>query len=213
MYADIHTHLLPNIDDGLRNKKSLFQIFSEYATCGISSIVFTPHLFNPYIYTDIPNIFSTYAFCRELAETFGIRCYLGSEIFIKDTEFVIEGIPIDGRFYLIEFPAMTPPSNSFLKKIERAQQMGYDIIIAHIERYAWLSWDSRIFQELQNRSVIFQCDADNITLQKAKAYLERDLIDIFATNNHGKTIDAPDKLVLAYNRYPSVAEKAEKLFI
>jgi hypothetical protein len=49
-------------------------------------------------------------------------------------------------------------------------------------------------------------------LQKARTYLDRDLIDVFATNHHGKTADAPDKLILAYARYPSVAQKASTLF-
>jgi protein-tyrosine phosphatase len=213
MYIDIHTHLLPEIDNGLQNKERLFQIFSEYAACNVSSVVFTPHLFNPYVHTQIPSIYDTYTSCRQLAETFGIHCYLGSEIFLRDSELDIEGIPIDGRYYLIELPAMAPPSNDFLQKFDKALGMGYEIIIAHIERYSWITWDSKIFKELQARGILFQCDAANITLQKARTYLDRDLIDVFATNHHGKTADAPDKLILAYARYPSVAKKAAAIFL
>ncbi|MCH3918158.1 MAG: hypothetical protein LKE40_12030 [Spirochaetia bacterium] len=212
MYIDIHTHLLPEIDNGLQNKERLFQIFSEYAACNVSSVVFTPHLFNPDIHTNLTNIYSMYMSCKELAESFGIQCYLGSEIFIRDTEADIEGIPIYGRYYLIEFPVVAPPGSNFFPKINKVLNMGYGIIISHVERYPWLTWDSKLFKDLQARGVLFQCDAANITLPKARTYLERDLIDIFATNHHGKPTDNPDKLISAYAQYPSVAQKAANLF-
>jgi protein-tyrosine phosphatase len=210
MYADIHTHLLPNIDGGLRTYKKLPQIFSRYVQCHISTIVVTPHLFNPYIHTDVANIRKTYDQCRQLAKSFGLTCLLGSEIFLKDTEKEITGIPILGHYYLVEFPILTVPAD-LIPKIDAVIKKGYGVIIAHVEQYPWLTWSSTLTQKLKAMGVLFQCDADAITRQKALSYLDKDLIDLFATDNHGSTTD-PVHLLVAYARYPSVAKKSSVIF-
>ncbi|MCH3915897.1 MAG: hypothetical protein LKE40_00090 [Spirochaetia bacterium] len=209
MYIDIHTHLLPGIDDGLKDESLLPKMFRAYAQCFITSLVFTPHLFNPYVHTDIPNIMHTYENCKAIAEDLGITCYLGSEIFVKDSEKDIQGIPIGNQFYLIEFPVLFPP-NFIIQKIKMVQDKGYRVIIAHVERFPWLTWNGDLFKQLQDMGVIFQCNAEDINLPKTKEYLDRDLIDVFASDNHGN-LEAPVQLVMAYAKYPLVAQKAQDL--
>lgn len=211
MFADIHNHLLPNIDDGKTTMSLLKDILSNYENCYIDTIVFTPHLFNPYVHTSIGKIKETFESCSKLAEAYGIKTYLGSEIYVKDTEDLIQGVPIDGRYYLIEASTQFPPKH-FIDKIQKALDEGFGIILAHIERYIWLSPESEIFLQLQKMGVIFQVNANAINTPKAKEYLSQNLVDVFATDNHGK-LDEPKLLALAYATYPEVAIKAKFLYL
>ncbi|MCH3918097.1 MAG: hypothetical protein LKE40_11720 [Spirochaetia bacterium] len=211
MYRDIHTHLLPGIEGGSVTKEQLPSIFSAYIRCHISSITFTPHLFNPYVHTDVPNILNVYGYCKSLAEDFGISCYLGSEIFVKDAEKDIQGIPIDDKYYLLEFPIMHEPEH-LLQKIEHVVENRRNVIIAHVERYPWLTWNNDLFKSLKELGVLFQCNAGNIDQPRTKEYLSRDLIDLLASNNQGSTED-PIQLVLAFSRYPEIAQKTARLFL
>jgi len=209
MFADIHSHLLPNIDDGKATMSLLKDIFSNYQNCYIDTLVFTPHLFNPYVHTSIGNIKDAYDQCSALAKNYGIKTYLGSEIFVKESEDTIQGLPIDGRYYLIEASTQFPPQH-FIQKIQHALDEGYGIILAHIERYIWLSHTSELFQQMQQLGVIFQVNANAIDSPRAKEYLSRNLVDVFATDNHGQ-VEKPQSLALAYATYPEVAEKAKLL--
>lgn len=211
MFLDIHSHLLPTIDDSKATMPLLKSIFSNYERCFIDTIVFTPHLFNPFVHTSIQSILKTFDECSALAATYGIKTYLGSEVFVKDEEETIMGLPIDNRYMLIETSTQSPPLH-FIDKIQKTLDEGYGVILSHLEKYAWLSHDNDLFLQLQKMGVIFQVNANAIHTDKAQEYLTRGLVDIFATDNHG-LLDEPKILSLAYGSYPLVASRAKLLHL
>jgi len=211
MFLDIHTHLLPHIDDSKATMPLLKSIFSNYERYFIDTVVFTPHLFNPFVHTNIPHIQKTYEECSALAATYGITTYLGSEVFVKDEEDALYGLPIDNRYLFIETSTQCAPVH-FTDKIQKSLDEGYGVILAHLEKYPWLSYDNELFEQLNKMGVIFQVTANAINTAKAQEYLQRGLVDVFATGNHG-LLDEPQILSQAYASYPLVAEKTKLLHL
>ena len=50
--VDIHTHIIPNIDDGAQSVEDSFEIFKEAYSEGFSEIFLTPHYIKGYYETD-----------------------------------------------------------------------------------------------------------------------------------------------------------------
>ena len=59
---DIHSHLLPKVDDGKLSRWSFPSMMARYRDAGISNLVFTPHVDDPYVDTRkdrIPAVFGS----------------------------------------------------------------------------------------------------------------------------------------------------------
>ena len=50
--VDIHTHIIPGIDDGSDSVEETFDLLKEAASIGITDIVLTPHYIQGYYETD-----------------------------------------------------------------------------------------------------------------------------------------------------------------
>ena len=106
-YIDFHTHLLPNIDDGVLKFDQIEEMLDVYSKAGFSKIVCTPHLYNPYVKTDIANIKDTYLKVKDIALNFGIDLLLGSEYYYLNQSRIV-GIPISSKYQLVELPTTLP---------------------------------------------------------------------------------------------------------
>lgn len=110
--CDMHSHLLPEIDDGYLSREQFIRMLNLYQLSGVTAIAFTPHIFNPYVTTNISELRETYQWARGEAEALGLQTYLGSELFVGDQE-TLKTIPINGRFALVEFGLSLPPPQGF----------------------------------------------------------------------------------------------------
>ena len=143
----MHCHLLPHVDDGFVEWENLDSYLSLYKRCGFSGVIFTPHLYDPYVRTDVMALRSAWARAGEMAGAMGLFSALASEIYVSDQE-VVKGIPALGKYALVEFNIDYAPS-AFFEKLESLSPL--IPIIAHIERYKWLSPESETVRELKER--------------------------------------------------------------
>ena len=186
---DIHCHLLPHIDDGFVEWSEIRHYFSLYKNCGFSGIVFTPHLYNPYVRTDVKSIRGAFERALEEAKDFDLTLHIASEIFVLD-ETVVKGLPIIGEYALVEFPTdYAPPF--VMEKLKTLAPL--KPIIAHIERYKWLSPSSPLISEMRDNGYLIQVNGK--ALKKggvAKSYVDAGLVDMLASDCHGKDGDVID---------------------
>ena len=68
---DIHTHLLPGVDDGVQSREEAEEMLAAYHRAGISAVVCTPHLSNPYVRTRIMEIRESYVWFCKTASQYG----------------------------------------------------------------------------------------------------------------------------------------------
>ncbi len=207
--CDLHTHLLPGIDDGYVVEDKLEQMLQIYQICGFSGVVFTPHIYNPYVKTNIPAIRERFQDAEKIAHSVGIQTYLGSELYVSQQE-NLKCIPIDGRFALVEFGLSLPPHNLF-EKMEQLINQGLRPILAHVERFVWLNPYSPILKRLIDLGCLVQTNVEAIEVGRSLRYAKENMIDLVATDNHGDE-SLPPRMMQVLDAWPLIAQKMEKLW-
>lgn len=207
-YMDFHSHILYGVDHGVQDHSLYTELLAEYKKNGITTIVFTPHLYHPLVKTIISNIRPNFEQAAEEAAKAGISVYLGCELFLgSQTE--IRTIPINGRFALVEFPPESCPIG-LSRKIEQLCNQGYEPVIAHVERYPWLRSDSEIMKMFKDLGCWIQVNVSGIENKRALPYIERDLVDIIADDNHGD-LTLPGRLRKCLDLYPNINTRMESM--
>ncbi|KAF2955571.1 CpsB/CapC family capsule biosynthesis tyrosine phosphatase [Marinitoga sp. 38H-ov] len=201
---DIHNHILPNVDDGLKSIEESIEILNEYKKNNINTVFFTPHINHPTVKTDIYKIKETYEIIKEKAKEIGINTYLGSELYLQPNN--PEFIPLKDYFVLIELPTNVYPMY-LLDKIFDLQLEGYEIILAHVERYQWLKDNESLIDRLKTMNVYFQMNLEYI--EKDNYFLPNNLIEFIATDYHGKKRGNIDFTL--FEKYKDIVEKGKKI--
>lgn len=139
---DIHTHILPMVDDGFQSIDQSLMMLEKAYQDGSDVIVLTPHLaylygfINPY--EKINSLFHDFQYIVEEAHI-PIKLYLGCELLFTSVEsfqkHIDEITPINGtRYILMEF-FFDVQETDILEAIDTVLEHHYIPIIAHPERY------------------------------------------------------------------------------
>lgn len=208
--VDIHSHLLPTIDDSHLKEDEMFAFYERYHKLGFSLLCFTPHLYNPYVTTQIGEIGAVFSKAQKMASEIGLKAALGAEVFIREYP-TYKVLPILNKYVLCETDVSLPP-HQLEEKLDKIAALGFKVILAHIERYRWLNMKSSFFNHAQEKGYLFQVNAEKDLTSKAKDYLDSGIVDFLGSDNHGD-IDRIETLFDVYNQYPYVADKMEKFLL
>ena len=204
---DIHSHLLPGIDDGVQTEEEAREIVSLYKSAGITHIVCTPHLANPFVRTHILKIRDSYTWFKTVAESYGIKAILGSELYIGPDK--AKFIPFLNKFLLVETSMQVEPL-FLLDRIFELQLKGFEIILAHVERFSWLSVTSPTALRLREMGVYFQVNIQGIENGGAEPYMKEGWVDFIATDNHGTSRRSPVNLEV-FHEYPELMARSRRI--
>jgi protein-tyrosine phosphatase len=187
---DIHSHLLPGVDDGSPTVDVSVPVLRAFAAAGVRKVVCTPHL-------EASRAASApYGRHAEILETLRTRApkelelALGWEIML-DTPGVDLRSPRLGlggsTAVLVEFShGGAPPSAA--EELFRQRMSGIVPVLAHAERY-WGSTPERV-EEWRGVGAVIQVDSAALgrrgrSQQLAVELIERGLVDVIASDNHG----------------------------
>ena len=159
--VDNHSHLLYGVDDGVKTQEESFYIMGWMEKRGIRELWLTPHIME-----DVPN--TTQALQERFAELLaaykgGIRLSLAAE-YMMDNLFQ-ERLAADdlllhsNDWVLMETSTVAPPID-FWGMIEATMSAGYRPLLAHPERYAYMS--PRDYARLHDMGVLFQLNLPSI---------------------------------------------------
>ncbi|HJZ83573.1 MAG TPA: CpsB/CapC family capsule biosynthesis tyrosine phosphatase [Polyangia bacterium] len=141
-FVDLHSHVLPGIDDGARDLEQSGHMLRLLAAVGFSEVCATPHQKAVQFLPSAAQIEAAYAAARTLG---GPNLLLGAENFWDDVFFERaqrRAIPsyTGGKAFLVEIPPqLVPPRFEDSLFAERAR--GLLPVLAHPERYAELCAD------------------------------------------------------------------------
>ncbi|SHH28535.1 CpsB/CapC family capsule biosynthesis tyrosine phosphatase [Thermosipho atlanticus] len=200
---DMHTHILPAVDDGIKTEEEAFLVLEEYKKKGINIVVFTPHVNHYSVKTSIEKISDTYKRLKPKFDEIGVKTFLGSEIYL--TEKVEKFIPINDYFLLLELPRDVYPMY-LLDKIFEFQLEGYEIILAHVERYKWLKDNELLIDRLKTMNVYFQMNFEAI--ESDNYFLKNSLIDFLSTDCHGNLSEIDFSF---FEKYKDIFEKSMEI--
>ncbi len=203
---DIHSHLLPGVDDSKLSRWHIKKMMNTYKEARINSIVFTPHINDPYVNTKREKIMPTFEKVSRVCEELGIKPYLGSEYYIRDDKKELDYLALQGKYVLCETDVNFAP-HSYLETLHRIKDEGKQIIIAHIERYKWLSPDNPLFTTLKvELGALIQVNVKGVKTEIGRKYLRLGVVDFIATDNHGD-FEVPFGLYKILGQFPDVARK------
>lgn len=203
-FIDMHVHILPGVDDGAEDIKEMEEMLKIAYSEGIRCIIATPH-HHPRRGKESPEVLRKKAAllrksAHEIDEHF--RIYLGTEIFFGQDvlEKLKEGqiLTMNRRNYvLVEFSPSEP--FSYIKQsLQQFMMAGYEVILAHAERYRCLTDEPELAEQLGDMGILLQINAGSITgdggrrIRKFIRYLmEEDLVFCVGTDAHSARSRAP----------------------
>ena len=181
---DIHTHILPGVDDGAESLEEALSMLRTLKSKGFNGVFLTPHLNHPTVKTDKEFILRTFEDLKTELEK-QLQVYLGSELYLSPN--YEEPIPLgDTDLVLVQLPTDVYPQ--YLEEtIFDLQLSGYRIILAHVERYRWLAENEPLIEKLRDRNVLFQINLRALVAKHGRAiwFKKHNLIDFVSTDCHG----------------------------
>lgn len=164
---DLHCHILPGVDDGARDMEESLAMFHAAREAGITSITCTPHCRDPYFdYLPMWRTFRAFeSAVHRIDETFPLQ--MGFEVnYTKLMELGLgwaEKLHYNGtnEFLLeLEVDVRSSRYGDYERTIWQLQSMGYDVIIAHPERYLAIQRDIGLAEELVHMGCKLQASTD-----------------------------------------------------
>lgn len=195
---DLHSHLLPDVDDGVEVFDESVEIIRELMRHGIKKIVVTPHYIPETIYNSprADNLKLLHELKKSLQdEKLDVELFIGNEIYINsDISTLIKNKVIstlgDSKYLLVELP-MSGVYEGYEDIFYNLQAEGYKVILAHPERYLSTQKDFSILERLHNLGILFQCNIGSIAGQyghkaekTTKKLAKKDMIFAFGTDVH-----------------------------
>lgn len=195
--ADMHSHLLPGIDDGSQNLETSLHLIKGMKELGFKKLITTPHVMWD-IYKN-----STEIILRKLEEVrnklkekqVDIEIHAAAEYFMDDhlEEMLKQKQPLlsfGNKWVLVEFSMASQPFD--LKEIIFEMQLqGYQPVIAHPERYIYLDQNKTFYNELKEAGCFFQLNAlslsgyyGNTVMELARYLAKNQFYDLIGTDLH-----------------------------
>ena len=166
---DIHSHILPGVDDGVKTLAGSIELIRELCRSGATDIIATPHYVSETRYVSRKD--NNLRLLEEvksalLAEQINVEIYLGNEIYIdpKIAKMVSEGTissMAGSKYVLVELP-LNKSYPSYRDILVDLLDMGYRVILAHPERYEIIQTSYNVLLELHSLGVLFQCNLGSV---------------------------------------------------
>lgn len=172
--TDIHSHLLPGLDDGVKSLEEAEEIILEFQRLGYTKLITTPHVIHDSFRNTTAGILTKLEELKKHLQSKGIPIEIeaAAEYYLDENlmQQVNAGEPLltfGNSLLLFETNFLSEPLN--LKEfIFRVTAKGYKPVLAHPERYVYLQNNFDKIQDLMDRGVLLQ-----INLASLAAYYSR----------------------------------------
>jgi protein-tyrosine phosphatase len=195
--ADMHSHLLPGIDDGSPDMETSITLIRGLKELGFKKLITTPHiLWDMYKNTSAVILEKLEAVRNKLKEEqIEIELYAAAEYFIDDhlAELLERKEPLltfGNKMVLVEFSMASQPFE--LKNVLFEMQIqGYQPVLAHPERYIYLEYNKSFYDELKTAGYLFQLNMlslsgyyGNSVMKLARYLSNNQYYDLVGTDLH-----------------------------
>ncbi len=170
MFIDIHSHILPGIDDGSRDMEQSLEIIKIAVLDGITAIFATPHVISGVYENRKEDIRRALQEVNKQirAENITLQLLPGAEIRLepdlpqRQQRGELMSLNDTGRYLLLELPSAYIPDYTD-RVIYELQLQGITTILAHPERNVSISKNPRLLLELAARGTLVQLNTGSIT--------------------------------------------------
>ncbi|MEI6131218.1 MAG: CpsB/CapC family capsule biosynthesis tyrosine phosphatase [Bacillota bacterium] len=185
--VDVHSHILPNIDDGPSETETSIAIALKAEKAGFTDIICTPHFsptdHNLEEYLKVRDASFSMLNSEIIKNDLKIRVHKGLEVeFVPELIKLIDGFDeqssvskfdvfclAGSRYILLEMSQLTYPMWAD-KSLYELQLRGFIPVIAHLERYSWILREKEEVFKWAERGVVFQINAENLDFSSKRLH-------------------------------------------
>jgi protein-tyrosine phosphatase len=207
-FTDLHSHLVPGVDDGSRTLDEARDGLRRMTALGVRKMVTTPHFEgsltrNRGILEDrLTEVERAWESLQQMAEVEfpELELYRGHEVMldIPDPDLSDPRLHLAGTsFVLVEWPGLRVPPST-LRVLDRLMDSGIRPIIAHPERYRGLDRETALPGEWRTRGALLQVNYGSVVgrygdlpRKRSVTLLERGWVDLMASDFHGRAHLSP----------------------
>lgn len=227
---DLHSHLLPFVDDGAEDWDRARTALEAVSAAGVRTATVTPHVrgslslepggFDARV-AELDTVWPEFV---ELAAATapGTRVLRAAEVMLDrpDVDLSDPRIRLDGtRFVLVEFPHMSVPPRS-VETLYELRRRGWTPVLAHPERYRGLARPVETAAEWRQAGAVLQVNAGSVlgaygvtAREAALLLLQKGLVDVMASDYHARgRFPVPAARALLQKEYGAPAELLTALF-
>ena len=141
--VDMHSHVLPGIDDGAKNPEESIFLIKKMMELGIKKIIATPHVMADFYKNTPETIGNALEILKAelVKENIDIVVEAAAEHYFDETfEARVDNhkvMTMGDNYALFEFSFVSAPPN-YLQVVQKMKKMGYKPILAHPERYPYM---------------------------------------------------------------------------
>lgn len=192
--TDMHSHVLPGIDDGAQTPEESVFLIRKMMDVGIKKIIATPHIMIDYYRNDAETIGNALAILKEelKRQEIDIDISAAAEHYFDETfEKRIEDrkvMTMGDNYVLFEYSFISQPPNA-IHVIQKMKDMGYKPILAHPERYAYM--DLEQLEGIRNWGCDLQLNTISLTgyygkssKKMAEEMVDRQMVDFISSDMH-----------------------------
>lgn len=194
--VDMHSHLIPGIDDGSRSMDETIAMLAKFQDLGFKKVITTPHTMSDF-YRNTPGIIleglrNVQNTAKELGLTIGIEAaseYYFDDAFVKKIA-NNELLTFGNNYVLLEFSMRGEPmfeNQMFFELIKH----NYKPVLAHFERYSSFFGSVEKAKEYRERGVLIQMNLNSLTGHygidvklQAEKLVDAKLVDFVGTDCH-----------------------------
>lgn len=197
---DLHSHILPQIDDGSQSVEESLAMLNMLKEQGVQAIALTPHFYanSTTVEEFVEKRGAAYSLVRKAFTEEAPRLLLGAEVRYYEGISKLSGLKKlcidDSRLLLLEMPFTKWTDYTISELFEMSRSGDYRIVLAHIERYYDLQ-DRGVWYGLAENEVLFQVNASTFTSlrtrRKAFNLLKNGFVHFLGSDCHGVEVRPP----------------------
>ena len=210
---DLHSHLLPGVDDGSRSVEQSLKVLDTMARHGVTDVCLTPHMLAGRAEAGVPPAHDGAFEALQSQAPAAPRLHRGAEVMLDRpltrTVAMARKITLGGsRYMLVEFPRLVP-YDTVNNALAQVYELGVIPILAHPERYSCCSPEA--VRHWKSMGALMQVDATTLLTAQARGQRARQLVsdglaDILAGDNHGD-----DRTIATGARFLNAQDGAEQV--
>lgn len=196
--TDMHSHLLPGIDDGSPDIATSFELIRGLQDLGMQKFVASPHILWDLYRNDDASIEGALGALGAAAGEQGIPLPVvgaAAEYMMDDhfTEQLARKAPLRSfgkNYVLVEFSFVSLPFE-WKQQLFELQIQGYQPVLAHPERYSYLGTRIDPFREIADMGILLQVNLNSLTgyygqpaYSLAQAFIKAKLVSFLGTDLH-----------------------------
>lgn len=195
--VDMHSHLLPGIDDGPKSMDEAVFLIRGLADLGYRKLITTPHVYKEFYPNSTERILAGLAEVRKTLqrELVDIEIEAAAEYFLDEHfEELLETenfLTFPGTKMVLVETSFFAPAPKLEEYIFNLRIKGYQPIIAHPERYTFWHHQPEKYKRLKDMDCLFQLNILSLSggygpqvTSTAEWLLKNNLIDFLGTDLH-----------------------------